>query len=36
MDEARFRAIEVGFMAFSGVVMIWEQRQTIAALIYGL
>jgi uncharacterized membrane protein YfcA len=32
MPESRFRAIVVGFMAASGIVMIWQQRETIAAL----
>jgi uncharacterized protein len=33
MPEARFRAIVVGFMALSGIVMIWQQRQTLANLL---
>jgi hypothetical protein len=33
MPEARFRAIVVGFMALSGIVMIWQQRQTVANLL---
>jgi hypothetical protein len=33
MDEARFRAIVMAFMALSGVIMIWEQRDTVLHLI---
>jgi uncharacterized protein len=33
MPELRFRAIVVGFMALSGAAMIWQQRETIAALL---
>lgn len=32
MPELRFRAIVVGFMALSGIVMIWHQREMIIAL----
>jgi hypothetical protein len=32
MPEGRFRAIVVGFMATSGAVMIWQQRNSITAL----
>jgi uncharacterized membrane protein YfcA len=32
MPELRFRAIVVGFMALSGIIMIWQQRETIADL----
>jgi uncharacterized protein len=32
MPERRFRAVVVGFMALSGVAMIWQQRETIVAL----
>lgn len=32
MPELRFRAIIVGFMALSGITMIWQQRETIGAL----
>jgi uncharacterized membrane protein YfcA len=33
MPELRFRAIVVSFTAISGVAMIWQQRETIAALL---
>ena len=32
MPELRFRAIVVGFMVLSGIIMIWQQRETIADL----
>jgi uncharacterized membrane protein YfcA len=32
MPEMRFRAIVVSFMALSGALMIWQQRETMAAL----
>jgi uncharacterized membrane protein YfcA len=32
MPELKFRAIVVGLMALSGVVMMWQQRETIASL----
>jgi uncharacterized protein len=32
MSEARFRHIVVGFMALSGIVMIWQQREMLARL----
>lgn len=32
MPEMRFRAIVVGFMALSGAVMIWQQRDSIVSL----
>ena len=32
MRERSFRAIVIGFMALSGLVMIWHQRATLAAL----
>jgi uncharacterized membrane protein YfcA len=33
MPELRFRAIVVGFMALSGLVMIWQQRETMLAVL---
>jgi hypothetical protein len=32
MAGRHFRAIVIGFMALSGVAMIWQQRATIFAL----
>lgn len=33
IPELRFRAIVVGFMALSGAIMIWQQRETITTLL---
>jgi uncharacterized membrane protein YfcA len=33
MSELNFRAIVVGFMALSGAIMIWGQRETLLAMI---
>jgi hypothetical protein len=33
MPEERFRAVVVGFMGLSGIVMIGQQRQTVANLL---
>ncbi|RVI10715.1 sulfite exporter TauE/SafE family protein [Sinorhizobium meliloti] len=35
MSELNFRAIVVGFMALSGAVMIWEQRETLLRIFPG-
>lgn len=32
MTEISFRAIVIGFMALAGMLMIWDQRETVAAL----
>lgn len=33
MNEVRFRAWVVGFMALSGAMMIWRQRETVLSLL---
>jgi uncharacterized membrane protein YfcA len=35
MSELNFRAIVIGFMALSGAVMVWEQRDTLLRIFPG-
>ncbi|WP_328243453.1 hypothetical protein [Sinorhizobium kostiense] len=35
MSETKFRTIVVGFMALSGAAMLWQQQETVLAIVGG-
>lgn len=35
MQETRFRAIVIGFMVLSGLLMLWEERETLISLLFS-